>query len=224
MTDFPSTSLSSAVGDYLKAIWTLQNSRGASTTSLAEQLNISSASVSGMLGRLQEMGLVRYERYRGVHLTERGQREALQLVRKHRLLETFLIEYLDYSWDEIHEEAEAIEHVISGRFTERLAQLLGHPSHDPHGDPIPSHDGALPDTPNTPLAEVGIGETLQVSRLRTQDPDILSHLTKLGIQPGQQVQVCEREPLGGLLHLEVQGRRRVLSKELAVLVRGEVLA
>ena len=216
--------LSSSVGDYLKAIWAVANTAPASTSELAEHLNISAASVSAMLSKLQEMGLVEYERYRGVRLTELGQHEALKLIRRHRLLETFLIEYLSYTWDEVHEEAEAIEHAISDRFTKRLAALLDHPSHDPHGDPIPNADGTLPDTPNTPLTEVDIGEMLQVSRLWTQDADILAYLAKLGIQPGQRVQVREREPLGGLLHITVKEERTVISKELATLVRGEVVS
>ena len=218
------TNLSTSVGDYLKAIWTVANGKPASTNAVAEVLGVSSASVSAMLGRLHDSGLIRYERYRGVRLTERGEREALRLMRRHRLLETFMIEHLGYTWDEVHDEAEAIEHVISDRYTERLAALLNHPTHDPHGDPIPTLDGTLPNTPNTPLTDVDIGATLRISRLRTQDTDILTYLAKLGIQPGQRVQVLEREPLGGLLHIKIDGRTVVISKELATLVRGEVTA
>jgi DtxR family transcriptional regulator, Mn-dependent transcriptional regulator len=192
--------------------------------SLAQQLGIAAPSVSAMLGRLEEMGFVEYERYRGVRLTEKGEREALRLIRRHRLIETFLIEHLGYAWEEVHHEAEVIEHVISDTFTERLAALLGHPSHDPHGDPIPSADGTLPDTPNTPLAELEPGEALRVSRLITQDSNILGYLAKLGIQPGRRLAVSGREPLGGLVHIEIEGERQVLSKELAMLVRGDVLA
>ncbi|MEX2542259.1 MAG: metal-dependent transcriptional regulator [Trueperaceae bacterium] len=215
--------LSTSVGDYLKAIWTVSNSKPASTNAIAEVLGVSSPSVSAMLARLQDSGLIEYERYRGVRLTEQGEREALRLMRRHRLLETFMIEHLGYSWDEVHDEAEVIEHVISDRFTERLAALLDHPTHDPHGDPIPSLDGNLPNTPNTPLTAVDIGAALLLSRLRTQDADVLAYLAKLGIHPGQRVLVLEREPLGGLLHIEIGGRRVVISKELATLVRGEVI-
>jgi DtxR family Mn-dependent transcriptional regulator len=224
MTNSKANNLSSSVGDYLKAIWTVANTKPAPTNAIAEALGVSSASVSGMLSRLQDSGLIEYERYRGVRLTEQGEREALRLMRRHRLLETFMIEHLGYTWDEVHDEAEAIEHVISDRYTERLAALLNHPTHDPHGDPIPTLDGTLPDTPNTPLTEADIGATLRISRLRTQDADILTYLAKLGIQPGQCLRVLEREPLGGLLHIVVEGKTIAVSKELATLVRGEVFA
>ncbi len=222
MPNYDSSNISTSVGDYLKAIWTVAGTEQAANNALAEQLGISAASVSGMVNKLQDMGMVEYERYQGVRLTKKGQREAMRLIRRHRLLETFLIEYLDYNWDEVHAEAEAIEHVISDRLTERLAKLLGYPSHDPHGDPIPEADGSMPDTPNTPLAELAVGETLAISRLMTQDADVLNHLAKLGIQPGQELRVLEREPLGGLVHIIIAKEKAVLSKELALLVRGKV--
>lgn len=133
-----------------------------------------------------------------------------------------MIERLGYGWDEVHEEAEAIEHAITDRFTERLANLLGHPTHDPHGDPIPNADGTLPDTPNTPLAELGLGAALEVSRLLTQDDDVLRYLAELGITPGRRLEVRKREPFGGLVHIIVDDRAEVVSKELATLVRGAV--
>src|ERR671920_2505879 len=146
MNDLSEThSPSSSVGDYLKAIWELAVDAGdvASTKGVAERLSISAASVSNMFARLQEMGLVEHERYRGATLTERGRREALRLVRRHRLIETFLLEHLGYPWQEVHDEAERLEHAVSDGFTGRLAELLGHPDHDPHGDPIPSAEGTL---------------------------------------------------------------------------------
>jgi DtxR family transcriptional regulator, Mn-dependent transcriptional regulator len=128
---------SSSVGDYLKAVWELAVDSGgaASTKSVATRLSVSPASVTNMFARLQEMGLVRYERYRGATLTERGRKEALRLVRRHRLIETFLLEHLGYDWQEVHDEAERLEHAVSDGFTGRLAELLGHPDHDPHGMP-----------------------------------------------------------------------------------------
>ena len=128
---------SSSVGDYIKAIWELGGVGSASTKDVADRLLVSPASVSNMFVRLQEMGLAEYERYQGASLTERGRVEALRLIRRHRLIETFLLEHLGYDWQEVHEEAERLEHAVSDGFTERLAQLLGHPDHDPHGDPIP---------------------------------------------------------------------------------------
>ncbi len=214
--------ISSAMGDYLKALWTVAKGGSVSTGDLAASLNVSAPSVTGMLTKLQRLGLVDYERYRGAKLTETGHREALRLIRRHRLLETFLIDHLGYSWHEVHEEAEAMEHVVSDRFTERLAAQLGQPSHDPHGDPIPRVDGSLPVTPDLPLTEAEIGTGFRVSRLRTQDTDLLAYFQELGLRPGQQLNVVAREPLGNLLQLEIDGRHKAISKELAGLVVGEV--
>src|ERR687896_1128158 len=132
-----------SVGDYVKAIWEVAGSGAASTKDVAERLSIAPPSVTNMFARLQEMGLVEYERYRGATLTQRGREEALRLVRRHRLIETFLLEHLGYSWEEVHEEAERLEHAVSDGFTERLAEFLDHPDHDPHGGPIPAGDGTL---------------------------------------------------------------------------------
>lgn len=214
--------LSSSIGDYLKAIYLLSLEGQVSTNALASQLGISSPSVSGMLSKLQEQGLIDYERYKSVKLTPKGEREALRLLRRHRLIETFMIEYLNYSWDEVHEEAEALEHSISDRFTESLAKLLRYPTHDPHGDPIPNADGGLPDTPNTPLTELEPEQTLLVSRLVTQDDAVLRYLANLGIQPGSSLKLTLLEPVGGLLHIMLDGNHQVISKEMASLIRGEV--
>lgn len=218
------SNLSQSVGDYVKVIHALSADEAASTSKIASALGVAAASVSNMLARLHDDGLVSYEAYRGATLTPRGEREALRLLRRHRLVETFMIERLGYTWDEVHDEAEAIEHAISDRFTEALAELLGHPSHDPHGDPIPGADGSLPDTPATPLAELEPGQILQVARLLTQEGDVLTHLTTLGIQPGTRIEVQSREPLGGLLEVRIDDGIRALSKELATLIRGEVVA
>src|ERR687898_2309692 len=150
---------SSSVGDYLKAIWDLavDSEDAASTKGVAARLSVSSASVSNMFARLQEMGLVRHERYRGATLTARVREEALRLVRRHRLIETFLLERLGYDWQEVHEEAERLEHAVSDGFTERLAEFLGHPERDPHGDPIPTPEGALEADDSSPLREAAPG-------------------------------------------------------------------
>lgn len=216
--------LSTSIGDYLKTIWLLARGGGepVSTSAIAERLGVAPASVSGMLARLQERGWVTHERYRGVRLTGEGDREALRLVRRHRLIETFLIEYLGYGWDEVHAEAEALEHAISDRFTERLAERLGHPTHDPHGDPIPTVHGAFPSTPDTPLATLEVGETLVVSRLRTQDPDSLGTLDRLRIRPGHDVHVVGRRDADGSLQVDVAGRRHRVDAGLAEAVRGAV--
>ena len=224
MTNLKDISISISIEDYLKAIWLVAQEGVASTNTLAEQLQVASPSVSAMLGKLQDAGFVSHERYRGVTLTARGRQEALRLLRRHRLVETFLLEHLGYGWDEVHGEAERLEHAVSDRFTERLAEFLGHPSHDPHGDPIPEADGTLPDTPNVPLAEVEVGRALQVSRLLSQASDVLSYLADVGIQPGVRLEVTRREPVGGLVHVTLGDKQEVLSKELAMLIRGAVVA
>jgi DtxR family transcriptional regulator, Mn-dependent transcriptional regulator len=212
--------ISVAIGDYLKTIWALARGGSAvATSAIAERLGVSPASVSGMVPRLQDQGWVTHERYRGVRLTAAGEREAVRLVRRHRLIETFLIEYLGYSWEEVHDEAEALEHAISDRFTERLAERLGHPSHDPHGDPIPTVGGGFPATPDTPLSAVAVGGRMRVSRLRTQDADGLGELDRLGIRPGQELRVLDRDRGG--VQVDVAGERRTVPHALADVVRGE---
>lgn len=138
------TQLSASVGDYLKAVWEIAGSGAAPTKGVSDRLSVSPASVTNMFVRLQEMGLARYERYRGASITEEGRTEALRLVRRHRLIETFLLRHLGYSREDVHEEAEGLEHVVSDQFTERLAAMLGHPDRDSHGAPIPAPDGVLP--------------------------------------------------------------------------------
>lgn len=223
MAKLESKHLSQPVEDYLKVIWLNAREGPAATSTVAASLGVSDASVSSMLAKLTDLGLVSYTRYHGAQLTPSGEQAALKLLRRHRLVETFLIEYLGYSWDEVHDEAEALEHTVSDRFTERLSARLGHPSHDPHGDPIPAVDGTLPDTPDLPLAELDVGQTLEVARLKTQEADILTYLADLGVQPGHTVAVLRREPLGELLHVNIDGRDAALSKTLATLVRGRLL-
>ena len=218
--DVPDSTLSTAIGDYLKAIWIVGQGERATTSALAEHLSVSASSVSGMLARLQAQGWVTYERYKGATLTERGAAEALRLLRRHRLIESFLIEYLAYTWDEVHEEAEALEHAISDRFTERLAERRGHPTHDPHGDPIPTRRGGLPRTPDLALDELAVGDRLRVARLRTQDATLLAHLDALRIRPGQVVTVVRRTPEAGVLHVLTDGHEAVLSQAVAAVVRG----
>src|SRR5829696_6725907 len=172
MNDLAETrSPSSSVGDYLKAVWELAVESGGSASSkgVAARLSVSPASVSNMFTRIQEMGLVSYERYRGATLTERGRKEALRLVRRHRLIETFLLEHLGYDWQEVHEEAERLEHAVSDGFTERLAKLLGHPDHDPHGDPIPSAEGILEVDDSFALSQAVAGQRLRISKVRDED-------------------------------------------------------
>jgi DtxR family Mn-dependent transcriptional regulator len=193
---------STSVGDYLKAIWEVGGSGAASTTDVADRLSVASASVTNMFARLQEMGLAEYERYRGASLTERGREEALRLVRRHRLLETFLLEHLGYSWQEVHEEAERLEHAVSDGFTERLAAFLGHPDQDPHGAPIPAADGTLAAEESFPLDEVPVGDCVRISRVKHEDAAVLSFLGERELVPGRLVEVKEVRALDGVVTVE----------------------
>jgi DtxR family Mn-dependent transcriptional regulator len=207
---------SSSVGDYLKAIWEVGGSGAASTKEVADRLSVASASVTNMFARLQEMGLAEYERYRGASLTERGREEALRLLRRHRLIETFLLEHLGYSWQEVHEEAERLEHAVSDGFTERLAAFLGHPDRDPHGAPIPAADGTLAAEESFPLDEVPVGDRVRISRVKHEDAAVLAFLGERGLVPGRLVEVKEVRALDGVVTVEGEdGELHSLGRPLA---------
>lgn len=195
---------SSSVGDYIKAIWELagEPQEGASTKDIAARLSVAPASVTNMLIRLQERGLVQYERYRGALLTDDGRAEALRLIRRHRLIETFLLEHLGYSWQEVHDEAEKLEHAVSDLFTERLAELLDYPSRDPHGHPIPKADGTLPTEELFTLAESREGQSVVISRVSDDNPSRLAYLGERGLVPGRRVRVREVRDLDGVVLVE----------------------
>src|SRR3982750_441989 len=153
-------SLTRSVEDYLKAIYQLSpQGRPASTSEIAQLLALSHPSVTGMVKRLSEHGLLEHVPYRGVQLTEEGRRAALRMVRRHRLIEAYLVEFLGYSWDAVHDEAERLEHAVSDTLVERMATSLGHPNADPHGDPIPAADGSIEELACTPLSDVPVGQT-----------------------------------------------------------------
>ena len=214
---------SSSVGDYVKAIWEISGSGAASTKDVAARLAVSSASVTNMFGRLQEMGLVRYERYRGASLTRRGLEEALRLVRRHRLIETFLMEHLGYSWQDVHEEAEKLEHAVSDEFTGRLAEFLGHPSRDPHGDLIPDADGTLALESSKPLSEAEVGQRVRIVKVSDESAPILNHLGKRGLVPGRMLGVKEVRTLDGVVTIEDEdGDEHYLGESLAqaIFVQG----
>lgn len=214
---------SASVGDYAKAIWEVAGEAGvASTKDVAGRLSVSAASVTGMFGRMRELGLVEYERYRGATLTEKGRAEAMRLVRRHRLIETLLTERLGYSWQDVHEEAERLEHAVSDQFTERLAEFLGHPDHDPHGDPIPAADGTLVPEGGVPLPEMEAGERVVISSVGDESPEALHHLGERGLTPGRHLVVRETRALDGVVIVEDEkGREHSLGNPLArqILVR-----
>src|SRR5215217_5817678 len=196
------TQPSASVGDYLKAVWEMAGSGAASTKGVADRLSVSSASVTNMFARLQGMGLALYEPYRGASLTRRGRAEALRLLRRHRLIETFLLEYLGYSWKEVHEEAESMEHSVTDDFTERLAAFLGHPAQDPHGDPIPSADGTLEADDSFSLAAATPGQRVRIYRVGDEEPAKLAYLEELGLTPGRLFEVREVRALDGVVVVE----------------------
>jgi len=206
---------SASVEDYVKAIWEIAGADVASTKDVADRLLIAPPSVTNMFVRLREMGFVEYERYRGVSLTERGREEALRLVRRHRLIETFLLEHLGYSWGEVHEEAERLEHAVSDGFTERLAEFLGHPGQDPHGDPIPAADGTMQPDDSFPLSEATPGQRVRVSKVG-DEPSTLDYLGEHGLVPGRLLSVREVRELDGVVIVEDEdGGSHALGEPLA---------
>ncbi len=215
---------STSVGDYLKAIWEVAGSEAASTKEVADKLSIAPPSVTNMFTRLREMGLVEYERYHGASLTQAGRTEALRLVRRHRLIETFLMQHLGYSWQDVHDEAERLEHSVSDEFTDRLAQLLGHPARDPHGDLIPAKDGTMPPEDAFPLNLSREGARVEVARVALEDAAALSYLGERGLVPRSVVVVREVRAVDGVVTVEdEEGTTLSLGSSLAdaIFVRGE---
>jgi DtxR family transcriptional regulator, Mn-dependent transcriptional regulator len=213
----PAAANTEAVEDYAKAIYALaRRSDGpVTTTALATRLGVSPGSVTAMLKRLDEMGLVRYEPYHGVSLTQAGEKVALEVMRHHRLLEAFLAEALEMPWDRVHDEAEVLEHYISEDLEERIAAALGDPRHDPHGDPIPDRELALENDEGVTLAELEPGGTGTLSRVSDSEPEMLRYLAERGIRPGSKVLVADREPFGGSVSIEVDGTSHAIGAELA---------
>ena len=213
----PHATNTEAVEDYAKAIYALQGrTRGAvGTSAIAERLGVSPASVTAMLKRMDEMGLVSHEPYHGVTLTRDGERVALEVMRHHRLLEAYLAEVLEMPWDQVHREAEVLEHYISEDLEERIASALGHPSHDPHGDPIPSRELELVIEPGVPLSDLAAGSSGTFSRVSDADPEMLRYLDDLGIRPGSQLTVTDRQPFGGPLTIRVAGAAHAIGEQLA---------
>jgi DtxR family Mn-dependent transcriptional regulator len=191
-----------AVDDYLKAIFELEELGGrASTAAIAKKLDIAAASVTGMLRKLaeQQPPWVEYEKHRGATLTQRGRSRALEIIRHHRLIESYLHDTLGYEWDEVHDEAEKLEHAISEQFEERIAQVLGDPETDPHGHPIPRKDGSMPERVEHGLLDMEVGATAVVSRVSDRDPELLRYFSKLGVRPGATLTLLERSPFDGPL-------------------------
>jgi DtxR family Mn-dependent transcriptional regulator len=220
--------ISHAVEDYLKAIYELAEAEGkVSTSALAKKLGVMPGSVTGMLQKLAEgqegqPPLVNYERHRGVTLTRAGRKIALEVIRHHRLIELYLSETLGYDWDKVDAEAEKLEHVISEEFEDRINALLGDPTHDPHGDPIPGKDGTMSPHSRRPLTNVDSGQTARVARVSDDDPALLRYLGELGLVPGATLTVTGRAPFNGPMHVRVEGASNSPSHALGREVTDQV--
>ncbi len=205
-----------AIEDYLKTIHELQAyASNVSTSALARRLQVAQASVTGMIKKLAEMKLVAYSRYQGVKLTEAGEKIALEVIRHHRLLELYLAEAMGYSWDQVHEEAERLEHYISEEFEDKIDQFLGRPTVDPHGSPIPTKEGKLPTIGGFSLSDSKVGERLVVRRVSDRDPEKLRYLGKIGIYPQSEIKVMGKAPFNGPIHIQVNNIFHHLGREIS---------
>ena len=212
----PDISITPAIEDYVKAIYLLRQEQGKVTNArLVDHLGVRAASVTDMVQKLAQFELVTYTPYQGVALTAAGERLALEVLRHHRLLELFLVEVLGYSWDEVHAEAEVLEHVLSETLEARIAARLGHPTTDPHGDPIPFPDGTLPPSTSQSLVDLPIGSQGQVARVTDQHPDHLCYLAELGLVPGATIIVHAHAPFEGPLTVGIGEERHPLDRRLA---------
>jgi len=218
-------SLTGPVEDYLKAIYAIGKGTGAAATNeIAQRLALAPASVSGMVRRLADQGLLAYERYHGVKLTESGRRAALRTLRRHRVIEAYLAEALGYPWDRVHPEAERLEHAASDELVDRMAATIGEPEVDPHGAPIPTRDGAVDETEYRSLAEMSVGVSGSVVRVSDEDPDMLRYLAELAIVPGKRVTVKARAPYDGPITLAIGRQELSIGPALAAQVLVAPLA
>jgi DtxR family Mn-dependent transcriptional regulator len=216
--------VSASIQDYAKAVYALEAREGAavSTNDLASRLGVTPGSVSAMVRKLAEFGLVEHEPYRGVRLTARGRRVALEVLRHHRLLELFLAEELGMPWDRVHEEAEVLEHVLSEDLEARIAARLGNPRVDPHGDPIPTAQFEIDEGKTASLDELPTGASGRFVRVSDSDPAMLRYLAEQGIALGDRVEVTGRQPFGGPVFVRCDGRELPLGGRLAAAMRIKV--
>jgi len=226
MREDEAPTLSRSVEDYLKVIYALsEKGAAASTSEIASTLEVQPASVSGMIKRLAEFGYVDHAPYRGVRLSERGTREALRIVRRHRILETYLSQRLGYSWDDVHEEAERLEHAASDALIDRMAAALEHPRHDPHGAPIPTRAGVVETIDHPNLAEVAVGSRVRIRAVQDEDSDRLRYLEARGLLPGVLLSIDARAPFNGPITVRVGGQRgsiQTIGHDLARRIRVAV--
>jgi DtxR family transcriptional regulator, Mn-dependent transcriptional regulator len=217
MPKYAAAALSRSVEDYLKVIYHLTESgESASTTAIAEALDIAAPSVSGMVKRLAEAGLTEHQPYRGVTLTSDGRHAALRMLRRHRVIETYLVSHLGYTWDNVHDEAEKLEHAVSEDLVERMSRALGNPQFDPHGDPIPAANGQIIDVSTTPLPDIADGERATIARVDTGSAERLRWLAGAGLVPGAHIIMLDHQPFNGPVTVSLDGVRRVVGRELAL--------
>ena len=216
----PGKELTSAVEDYLKAIYALgAEGKRATTSALAERMHVSAPSATAMMKRLAELGLVERAPYRGVVLTDKGRLCALEVLRHHRLLERYLADSLGMSLDEVHAEADRLEHVLSENLEARIDAALGYPTHDPHGDPIPDSALRIPASTSRSLADLDLGDTATVARVPDGDAALLRYLSEIAIVPGQELEVMKAAPFGGPLTVRTGTGEHAIARELAATVR-----
>ena len=211
-----------AIEDYAKAIYALSQRQAGpvGTSELAERLGVTPATASAMLKRLDERGLIRHQPYKGVTLTVAGEKVALEVIRHHRLIESYLSEALGMPWDRVHDEAEVLEHYISEELEALIAAKLGDPSHDPHGDPIPGPGLEPPaEDGSRPLSQIEVGATVTFTRVSDSDPEMLRYLAERGIKPGARLTIVEREPFAGPLQIVAKGARHALGGDLVKRMR-----
>src|SRR5439155_8471861 len=215
---------SASVQDYAKAIYALESRSGGAVTNakLAERLGVTPGSVSAMVRKLSELGLLEYEPYRGVRLTTEGRRVALDVLRHHRLLELFLAEELGMPWDRVHAEAEVLEHVLSEDVERLIAARLGDPAVDPHGDPIPTVEFGIDEPATRSLDELQVGASGRFVRVSDSDPEMLRYLTERGVRLGDRLEVVDRQPFGGPLFVRFGDREHPIGGALASAMRIEV--
>lgn len=214
---------SSSIEDYLKAIFEL-GENDIKTQEIADFLNFSPASVTGMLKKLSKLNLVTYKKYYGVSLTSDGRLMALETIRHHRLIESYLIHALGYEWHEVHDEADRLEHVISEDFEERIAKIIGNPSYDPHGDPIPRKNGTMPELLGKPLTSFKVGAKIILTRITKQDSELLQYLAKNNLMPGEAFLIEARAPFDGPLTLNRGAKSIAIAHSLANSIFAETVA
>jgi len=215
----PQPPLTRSVEDYLKSVFHLTSQGGFATTSdIAEMLEVAPPSVSGMMKRLSETGLIEHVPYRGVQLTPQGRRAALQMIRRHRILESYLTGKLGYDWGDVHVEAERLEHAVSDTLIDRMAEALGGPRYDPHGAPIPTAAGEIEEAEFITLADARVGTSVVLRQVGDEQPDRLRYLAEQGLTPGARLLIVERQPFNGPTTVRLGMENRVVGRELAALL------